>query len=118
MKKIVKHFIKKLLLILLPLGGLYILAQISFEENRQSKHPVDAGLGIAILLFFILLILFVIFFIDAIKQYKKKEYELMGITIFFLLLFAIPILKILCLMRGGGFFCDTLLRFTKGWLVD
>ncbi len=118
MKKIGIHLLKKILFITIPFGGLYIFAQMAFEENRKSRHPKDVGLGIAILLFLILLILFIIFFIDAIKQYKKKEYKLMGITIFFLLLFSIPILKIHCLMGGDTFFCDTLISTTKGWFID
>lgn len=111
MKKTIKHIAIQLLIILLPLGGLYLFAQHTFEENSKRQHRTDAGLGIAILLFFILAILFIYFVANTIVKYRKKEYKLLAINCVFLLIFALSILNIHCLIGGELFICDNFLNF-------
>lgn len=111
MQKIIKHITIQLLIIIIPLGGLYLFAQHIFAENRNREHPTDAGLGIAILLFFILIVLFIYFIVNTFIKYRKREYKLLTINCVFILIFTLPILNIHCLMGGKLFFCDDFLNF-------
>lgn len=113
MNRIIKHIAKQLLIISIPLGGLYLFAQHAFAENRKREHPTDVGLGIAILLFLILIALFIYFTINSIIKYRKREYKPLIINCVFLTIFTIPILNIHCLMGSELFFCDELLNFTN-----
>lgn len=115
MRKVIKHFLLNTLIVILPLAGLYVYAEIAFKENKKKEHPTDVGLGIAIFLFFILISLFIFFIVDTIKQYRRKEYKLMAISILFISLFTVPILNIHCLMGGDIFFCDMLIAFMKSY---
>ncbi|WP_407481714.1 hypothetical protein [Elizabethkingia meningoseptica] len=108
--KILKHFLIRLLITVIPLAGLYIYAGIAFRENKQKEHPTDVGLGIAFLLIFILSTLFICFIIDFIVRLLKKDYKVALTDIPFLLFFLIPVLYLNCLWSGGGAFC--------GWLTS
>jgi predicted permease len=108
--KLIKPFLIRLLIVAVPLLGLYCFAQMAFKANRSSEHPTDPGLGIAFLLIFILIILFIGFIIDFIRRLRYKQYQLAAIDSFFLLLFMIPIVYIGCLIASRDCFCK--------WLID
>ncbi|WP_075343365.1 hypothetical protein [Tenacibaculum agarivorans] len=112
MKKLILYVIRKLLVIVIPLLCLYVYAQLVFAENHKKEHPTDVGLGIAIVLFFILSILVVIFLADVLKHFKQREFVLLAIDVFFLILLCIPVLNIDCLMGGDFFFCEELLSIS------
>lgn len=95
---IFKLFLKRFLIVAIPLLLLYGYAQLAFETNRKSEHPTDVGLGIALLLGFIFLLFFIGFAIDTIIRIKKKQYRTMLINAVFLLIFLLPILYIKCQM--------------------
>jgi len=103
MKKIALHIASRLLIVALPLTALYFFAQMAFEENRRKEHPTDAGLGIAILLALLLIVLFIGFLSDALYRMYKKDYAIALTNLPFLLLFSIPILYISCKM---GTYCE------------
>jgi len=111
-KRVVIYFIKRVFIIASPLACLFFYAENAFAENQKKEHPTDVGLGIAILLFFILSILVVIFLADVLKHFKQREFVLLAIDVFFLILLYIPILNIHCLMGGDFFFCEALLSFS------
>jgi membrane protease YdiL (CAAX protease family) len=106
----IKPFIIRLLFVAVPLLLLYFYAQMAFEANRHKEHPTDAGLGIAILLVFILIVLFIGFLVDFIKNLRRKQYKIAGFDFCLLLLFTIPVIYIGCLMTSRDCFC--------GWLID
>ena len=94
--ELLKHFLIRFLIIGLPLIGLYFYSQIAFEANLNKEHPVDAGLGIAILIFTVLFIMFVGLFIDLGVRMIKKQNKIALTNVPFLLLFIIPISYIGC----------------------
>jgi hypothetical protein len=102
--EIFKSFLKRFLIVAIPLLGLYYFSELAFEANRQKEHPTDVGLGIAIFLFFILFILFLGFVIDTIIRIVKKEHKTILINVIFLLPFLILILYIGTLFSGGPFY--------------
>ena len=89
-----KAFVLRFLGFFLPLLALYVYAQYAFYENNLKEHPTDAGLGIALLLFFISVILFGVFLVDAIRQLRRKNYAVLWIDVAFLSIFLIPILYV------------------------
>ena len=99
--EIFKSFLKRLLIVAIPLLGLYYFSELAFESNRQKEHPTDVGLGIAIFLFFILFLLFLGFFIDTIIRIVKKDHKTILINVIFLLPFLILILYFGTLFSGG-----------------
>ncbi|WP_312393227.1 hypothetical protein [Chryseobacterium sp.] len=111
--KYFKLFFIRLIIVVIPLSALYFYAQMAFESNRKKEHPTDVGLGIAILLFFILLFLSIGFLIDFIKNILKKEYKIALLNIPFLLFFLLPILYIGCQMTGSGCFCSWIINVVK-----
>jgi len=108
--KLIKPILIRLLTVAVPLLILYFYAQMAFKANRQREHPTDAGLGIAVLLVFILVVLAIGFITDFIKCLRRKQCKTAWIDFGFLLLFTIPILYIGCLMASRDCFC--------GWLID
>lgn len=108
--KTLKHFLIRLLIILVPLVGSYFYAQIAFEENRQREHRTDAGFGIAFLLIFFLFILFVGFLFDFIIKLRTKQFKIVWIDLSFLLIFTIPIMYLVCLMTSRDCFCS--------WIIE
>lgn len=94
MNTVFKHFGIRLLIVAIPLTALYFFAQMSFEANKRREHPVDAGLGIAILFFFISCVLFIGFITDTAYRIKTKQHKIALTNVPFLLLFIIPILYI------------------------
>jgi len=108
--KIIKPIFIRFLIVAVPLLILYFYAQMAFKANRQRAHPTDAGLGIAFLLVFILVALFIGFVADFVKSLGRKQYRNAWIDFCFLLLFTIPVLYIGCLMASRDCFC--------GWLID
>lgn len=108
--KLVKPFLIRLLIVTVPLLGLYIFAQMAFKANRSSEHPTDPGLGIAFLLVFMLIVLFIGFIVDFIRRLINKQYQLVTVDSFFLLLFVIPIAYIGCLIGSRDCFCK--------WIID
>jgi hypothetical protein len=94
MNNLLKHFLIRLLIVAIPLTALYFFAQMSFEANKRREHPVDAGLGIAILLFFILCLLFIGLVIDSAYRIRKRQNKIALTNLPFLLLFSIPIVYI------------------------
>ncbi len=113
--KTLKAFLIRLLIIGLPLLGLYFYAQMAFEANSKKEHPTDAGLGIAILLFNLLLIIVIGLIVDLIKRLKRKQYNIALTNVPFLLLFSIPILYIHCQMSSycEDCFCSWFIDFIK-----
>ncbi|WP_211196184.1 hypothetical protein [Flavobacterium sp. H122] len=101
---ILKSFLKRLFIVIVPFLGLYYYSEIAFEANRQKEHPTDAGLGIAVFLFFILFFLFLGFIIDTILRIVKKEHKTVLINIIFLLPFLFLILYIATLFSGGSLY--------------
>lgn len=108
--KLLKAFLLRLMIVVIPLLVLYCYAQIAFKANREKEHPTDAGLGIVVLLAFILIILFVGFLVDLLVRLSRKEYKIALINIPFLIPFIIFIVYIACLMASRECFC--------GWLID
>jgi purine-cytosine permease-like protein len=108
--KLIKPILIRFLIVVLPLLILYFYSQMAFKANREREHPTDAGLGIAFLLVFILIVLAIGFVADFIKCLRRKQYKTAWIDFCFLLLFTIPILYIGCLMTSRDCFC--------GWLID
>lgn len=108
--KLIKSILIRFLIVAVPLLLLYGYAQMAFKANRQKEHPTDVGLGIAFLLVFILIALFIGFVVDFIKSLRYKQYSTAWVDFSFLLLFTIPILYIGCLIASRDCFC--------GWLID
>ncbi|BAP32950.1 uncharacterized protein CHSO_3913 [Chryseobacterium sp. StRB126] len=108
--KILTLFLKRLLITAIPLVCLFIFAEVAFQNNRKKEHPTDVGLGIMLLLAFILIILFIGFMADFIIRLRKKEYQTALTDLPFLLCFFIPALYISCLWTGGDGFCS--------WVLD
>ena len=98
---LLKSFLIRLFVVIVPLLGLYYYSEIAFEANRNREHPTDVGLGMAVFLFFILLFLFVGFTIDIIIRFVKKEYKIVMIDTIFLLPFVFLLLYIATLFSGG-----------------
>lgn len=99
-----KSFLKRLFIVCVPLLALYFYSEIALKANREREHPSDAGLGIAILLFFILFILFIGFIIDTLLRFRKKEYQTLIVNTIFLLPFIFFIIYIATLFSGGPFY--------------
>ncbi len=99
-----KSFLKRLLIVSIPLLSLYYFSEMVFKANREREHPTDAGLGIAILLFFILLIFFVGFTVDTIIRFRQKQYQIAMVNAIFLSPFLFFILYIATLFSGGPFY--------------
>lgn len=116
--KIIKPFLIRLLIVIIPLATLYFYAEIAFEANRKREHPTDVGLGIAFLLMFILLILFIGFLTDFIIRLRKKEHKIAIFDISFLSLFLFHILYFGCLMGSNceDCFCNHIINLGKWYL--
>ncbi len=114
-KKIIVQVLSRILLVATSLFLLYLYAERAFAHNRMKEHPTDAGLGIALLLCFILLILFVAFFIDTVYRAYKKEYFMIAVNIIFISVFSLPILYINCQMGDycENCFCSRLIDWVK-----
>ncbi|WP_268849363.1 hypothetical protein [Flavobacterium aestivum] len=95
-KQTLVHFFARFLILSIPLVGLYFFAQMSFKANREREHPVDAGLGIAFLLFFILCAMFIGLTIDSAYRIRKKQFNIALTNLPFFLLFTLPILYLYC----------------------
>ncbi|MBO0592503.1 hypothetical protein I2486_13940 [Cellulophaga sp. E16_2] len=107
-----KKIIVRIVIIALPLVTLYAYFLMESEANSRKEHPTDVGLGIAIMLFFILTVLVIGFSIDLIKRLHKKHYKVAFIDLSFLSLFILPILYINCQMGGCcDDFCDGYINF-------
>lgn len=104
--KYIKPLVKRLVISVAPLVILYFIAEMSFKANRQSEHPVDAGLGIAFLLIFIIVVLFIGFFIDLIVRLRKKSYSTVGIDLLFLLPILFAIFYFGCQMGAFDYACN------------
>lgn len=89
----------RLLAFIAPLVLLHLYAQNAFEHARTQERHGDAGLGIAILLGFITLILLGAFLIDLIIQIRKRR-PLTSLTDAFIVL--------MLLMPLGWFACNWL----------
>lgn len=107
--KLFKAFLIRLLIVAISLLALYAYAEIAFQANRKKEHPTDAGLGIAILLAFIAVVLFIGFISDLILRLVRKEYKIALINIPFLIPFIVIIAYISCQMTSRECFC--------GWLI-
>jgi len=103
---ITRHLLLRLVIVTIPLLVLYFFSELAFKVNRQKVHPTDVGLGIALLLAFVLIILFIGFIADLIIRLRKKQYPIAIMNIPFLLAFSAPILNIVCLMTSRGCFCS------------
>lgn len=103
-------FLKRLLITAIPLVSLFIFAETAFQNNRSKEHPTDVGLGIALMLTFILFSLFIGFMADFIIRIRRKEYKTALTDLPFLLCFIIPALYLNCLWSGGDGFCS--------WMLD
>ena len=108
--KLLKAFLIRLSIVAIPLLALYFYAEIAFQANRKKEHPTDVGLGMVILLAFILIILLVGFLTDSVVRLSRKEYKIALINLPFLIPFAIFIIYISCLMASRECLC--------GWLID
>lgn len=106
--KIVKHLLIRLLIAAAPLIGLYFWAEMAFRANRQKEHPTDVGMGVALMLIFVLSALFFGFITDFITRLIKKDYKVALTDVPFLLVFIVPILYLSCLWSGGDGFCNWL----------
>lgn len=98
-----KHFLIRLLIISIPLGILYGYSQMAFEANRQKEHTTDVGLGVAIILFFLLCFMAIGLIADFIIRLRTKQKTIALSNLPFLALFSIPILYIHCQM---GDYCE------------
>ncbi|WP_158976242.1 hypothetical protein [Cellulophaga sp. L1A9] len=97
-----------------PLVILYSYFQMESKANSTKEHPTDVGLGIAIMLFFILVVLAIGFSIDLIKRCSKKQYKVAFIDLSFLSLLVLPILYINCQMGGCcDNFCNEYINFIR-----
>ena len=111
MKKIAKPFFIRLLLVAIPMGALYLFAQMAFEENRHKEHPTDVGLGIAMLLGVFSLVFFIAFLVDISVRIYKKQYAVAWTNLPFLLLCSTVLLYIGCNMSSSCKDCFC------GWLT-
>lgn len=91
MKKILKHFIKKSLLIIITVLTVYFFNQILGEENRGRIASRDTGFETVFLLYFTIVFLFIFFAFDVFKQYQEKEKGLLIISCLFLILIIISL---------------------------
>lgn len=98
--KIFKHFMIRLLIVATPLLLLYFYSQQAIEANRHREHRTDVGLGIAILLFNILVLLLIGLLIDIVYRIRKKQYSIIIADIPFILLFVFPVLYVHCNMSS------------------
>jgi Na+-driven multidrug efflux pump len=114
-KKFIVQILIRVFLVCSSLFLLYLYAERVFAHNRMREHPVDAGLGIALLLFFVVLILFIGFFIDAIYIAYKKEYFIIFVNMLFMAVFSLPMLYINCQMEDycESCFCSNLIEWVK-----
>ncbi|MDR2235894.1 MAG: hypothetical protein LBE92_07200 [Chryseobacterium sp.] len=110
--KIVKPFLIRLLITAIPLIVIWFWADMAFKANRQKEHPTDVGLGMAVVLFFVLAALLFGFITDCIARLIKKDYKTALIDLPFLIFFLLPILYLNCLWSGGGDFCEWLTHIT------
>ncbi|MCD0490603.1 hypothetical protein LPB86_20365 [Pedobacter sp. MC2016-14] len=108
--KLLKPFLKRFLLIAVPLLVVFIFAKMAIRENRTDHHPTDVGLGIAFLLVFIFIVMFIAFLIDLMIRISRKQASLAWMDAGFLFFISIPITYICCLIASRECFC--------GWLID
>lgn len=112
---ILKNFLIRLVIIAIPLLGWYFWSEYAFEVNRNKEHPTDVGLGMALVICFLLIVMCVGLLIDFIVRIKNKQYQIAITNIPFLLLFSIPILYINC--QFGSYcedcFCSWFIEFVK-----
>ncbi|WP_300673340.1 hypothetical protein [Soonwooa sp.] len=110
MKPLLKSFLKRLLLIVIPLVALYFYAQMAFKHNMEREHPTDVGLGIAFLATGLLLVLLLIFLFDIFKKLKVKNYNIVKIDAFFLLFLSAPIAYLICQITSRDCFCTAVIN--------
>ncbi|KRB03211.1 hypothetical protein [Lysobacter sp. Root690] len=72
MKKHAYAIVIRLFLFIAPLYALHLFALNAFEQARRQEHHGDTGLGIAIVLGLVSLMMLLGFFIDFIVQIKRK----------------------------------------------
>lgn len=110
MKPLLKSFLKRLMLIVIPVTALYFYAQMAFEANSQREHRTDVGLGIAFLATGLLLALLVIFLFDIIKKIRAKNYNLVKVDTIFLLILLCPIAYLICQITSRNCFCTSIIN--------
>ena len=106
MKKTLSAIFLRLALFVAPFVLLYLYAEHAFEHARTQEHHGDTGLGIAILLFFVAIVMLFGFFIDLLihAYYRRAAIALVDIALLTLLLS--PIGWFSCHWYGGdGAFC-------------
>ncbi|KPE51038.1 hypothetical protein [Chryseobacterium indologenes] len=106
--KTINHLLIRLLITAIPLIGLYFWAEMAFRANREKEHPTDVGMGVALMLIFVLSALFFGFITDFITRLVKKDYRVALTDVPFLLAFIVPILYLSCLWSDGDGFCKCL----------
>ncbi len=106
-----KSFLKRLLLIVIPIVALYLYAQMAFEANSHREHRTDAGLGIAFMTTGLLLILFLVFLVDIITKIRIKNYNIVKIDSVFLLILSTPIAYLICQITSRNCFCTSIINF-------
>lgn len=110
MSPLLKSFLKRLLLIVIPIVALYFYAQMAFEANSRREHRTDAGLGIAFLATGLLLVLFLVFLVDIIKKIRIKNYNIVKIDAVFLLILSTPIAYLICQITSRNCFCTSIIK--------
>lgn len=110
MKPLLKSFLKRLMLIVLPIVALFFYAQIAFEANSQREHRTDAGLGIAFLATGLLFVLLLIFIADFFKKLRLKNYNIVKIDVIFLLILSTPIAYLICQITSRNCFCTSIIE--------
>lgn len=92
--KLVKAFLIRLLIVAVPLFGLFIYSSLALEENLHKEHKTDVGLGIAIILGMVLTMLFIGFTADLIYRVVNKQYKMALIDLPFLIPFGVAVVYI------------------------
>ncbi|MFN3020282.1 hypothetical protein ACK1KB_04745 [Chryseobacterium sp. TY3] len=105
-----KSFLKRLLLVVIPIIALYLYAQMAFEANSHLEHRTDAGLGIAFMTTGLLLILFQVFLVDIITKIRIKNYNIVKIDAVFLLILSTPIAYLICQITSRNCFCTSIIN--------
>ncbi|MFV0539822.1 MAG: hypothetical protein ACK5MZ_01110 [Aestuariibaculum sp.] len=73
----IRHFLARLLIFAILCLVVYLFAQNAIETNSRKVHRGDVGLGIAILIFNVLLVMGITLLIDIIYRIRKKQYAVL-----------------------------------------
>jgi hypothetical protein len=92
----------RLIVFIAPLFLLHLFAQHAFEYASRQEHHGDTGLGIAILLGFVSLILLMGFLVDIVIQIRKKRMLNYLADAFILAMLAMPFGWFACNWFGGN----------------